>query len=277
MSGRRAGWPKLDRQALKGSKDALHAYAKILGNWLKSCQPKRKHWWHASLRPSLKGLTTGVVHAPVGFELELDLTASLLRGTTYGGAELVEPLQGQSAAELATSIASFLTEAGLRDAPEAPQDTGAFAYDVEQVKRMHEALFNLSFAFAELRARIPEETSPIQIWPHHFDLSMLWLPGEKIPGDPDDEEYSDKQMNFGFTFGDETFPDPYLYVTAYPTLDAMAELALPADAQWHREGFTGVVLDYARLAAQRDPYRDLENLLERLVAAGRKHMLERNA
>ena len=35
-------------------------------------------------------------------------------------------------------------------------------------------------------------------------LAMIWLAGEKIPGqDPTDEEYSEKQMNFGFSLGDE--------------------------------------------------------------------------
>ena len=43
----------------------------------------------------------------------------------------------------------------------------------------------------------------------------------KIPGqDPADEESSDKQMNFGFTFGDEGIPEPYFYITAYPLPDA---------------------------------------------------------
>ena len=64
---------------MAGTRDALHAYAGILGDWLKSCRPRRKHWWHASLRPSLAGLSTGVVHAGTEFELELDLRATRQR------------------------------------------------------------------------------------------------------------------------------------------------------------------------------------------------------
>ena len=270
--------PELERDALGGTKDALHAYAKILGAWLKTCRPRRKHWWHASLRPSLKGLTTGVVHGATSFELELDLIASQLRGATSAGAELVEPLRGQSAAELAARIERFLTAAGVGASPSPAEASDEFVYDAEQAVRMHGALLSLSAALAELRARIPEETSPIQIWPHHFDLSMIWLPGEKIAGqDPADEESSDKQMNFGFSFGDAGRPDPYLYVTAYPTPAAMAKLELPAGAEWHSEDFTGAVVDYASLVAQPDASAFLHDVWDRLLSAGRTDMLEPSA
>jgi hypothetical protein len=36
-------WPGLDYQATSATRDALHAYAQALGNWLKSCRPKRKN------------------------------------------------------------------------------------------------------------------------------------------------------------------------------------------------------------------------------------------
>ena len=126
---------------------------------------------------------------------------------------------------------------------------------------------------AEFRAGIREETSPIQVWPHHFDLSMLWLPGEKIEGqDPDDEEYSDKQMNFGFTFGDEGIPEPYFYVTAYPLPDAFADMKLPAGTHWQTEGFNGAVLLYETLLQSSDPYGYLLSLWDGLLAKGRAEM-----
>ena len=56
-------FPALDVDAIEDTRDALHAYSRVLGDCLKASRSKRKHWWHASLRPSLTGLTTGVVHA----------------------------------------------------------------------------------------------------------------------------------------------------------------------------------------------------------------------
>ena len=58
---------------------------------------------------------------------------------------------------------------------------------------------------------------------------MVWLPGTKVAGQSlENEEHADKQMNFGFTLGDDTIHEPYFYVTAYPLPDEFAELPLPA-------------------------------------------------
>ena len=81
--------------------------------------------------------------------------------------------------------------------------------DAGRTARLGEALGAIAASLATFRAGIREETSPIQVWPHHFDLSMIWLPGDKVPGeDPDDEESADRQMNFGFTYGDDAVPEP---------------------------------------------------------------------
>ena len=128
-------------------------------------------------------------------------------------------------------------------------------------------------ALNDFRAGITEETGPIQIWPHHFDLAMLWLPGEKIPGqDPADEEMSDKQMNFGFTFGDELIPEAYFYVTAYPSPEAFNHLEMPHGTEWLTEGFTGAVTRYRVLRASEDPQPYLLNLWNGLLIAGREHL-----
>jgi len=106
-------------------------------------------------------------------------------------------------------------------------------------------------------------------------MAMLWLPGEKIPGqDPADEESSDKQMNFGFAFGDAGIPEPYFYTTAYPLPDELPELVLPEGTTWQSEGFSGAVLLYRRLLEEATPQDYLVNLWNILLTAGRQHMLE---
>ena len=272
-------FPQLDETDIVDTRNALHGYARILGNYLKICRPKRKHWWHASLRPSLNGLTTGVVHADIDFELELDLRQSQLCGRTSDGANFKAALQGQSAAEIARLTADFLLANGLSKnlVPEnaiGDEETAGVAYSAEHALSLYLTLNSVSAVMAECRAGIPEETSPIQLWPHHFDLSMLWLPGEKIAGqDPDNEEYSDKQMNFGFTFGDDGIPEPYFYVTAYPLPDGFPSLRLPAGTRWHTEGFNGAVLRYRSLIESSDPNAYLLDLWNGLLSAGREQML----
>lgn len=272
-------FPNLDPQSITETRDALQAYARVLGAWLKTCRPKRKHWWHASLRPSLNGLTTGVIHTNIDFELELNLRLNLLHGQTSMGETLTVELHGQAAAELATRILDFLMTAGI-DNQFIPEEhhhnpDGFVGYSAEHAAKLSRAINSVSATMESFRAGIREEASPIQLWPHHFDLSMLWLPGEKIPGqNPDNEEYADNQMNFGFTFGDEGISEPYFYVTAYPLPDALPKLSLPAGTTWQSESFSGAVLTYQSLINNNEPTRGLINLWNSLLSAGREHLLE---
>lgn len=269
-------FPQLDPVAIRATRDALHAYARVLGGWLTENRQQRKHWWHVSLRPSLSGLTTGVVRAETDFELELDFVASQLTVRTPGGA-LREDLVGQSAASIASFLDRTLATVGI-DSSRAPgdkvRDDQTFAaYSAAQAKSLHYALASVAGSLEHFRAGIREETSPIQLWPHHFDLSMLWLPGGKIAGqDPSNAEYSDKQMNFGFVFGDEAVAEPYFYVTAYPLPDALPKLALPIGTMWKSDGFNGAVLLYEDLIALDDPAAYLQQLWSILLTAGQLHL-----
>ena len=275
-------YPLLAPSELGPTLASLHAYAREVGSWLKSCRPKRKHWWHASLRPSLHGLTTGVVHGAIDFELELNLRGSTLDMRAANGAHHSERLAGQPARELALSVERFLVGAGIDEAS-LPEIIDQDATDVRadysdrQASLIADALARVSSALDDFRAGIPEETSPIQLWPHHFDLSMIWLPGEKIPGqDPDDEEYADKQMNFGFVFGDSSVEEPYFYVSAYPFPQSLSGTQLPEGARWNEAGFEGALVHYAHVAAQPDPKAYLLGLWSVMLTGGRRHLLKNN-
>lgn len=269
-------FPQLDPNAIAATRDALHAYARIVGAWATGCRRKRKHWWHASLRPSLYGLTTGVIYGAVDFELELDMANSQLHVRTCT-TEFRERLVGQSSRDVADTVRKVLLPLGVdeRCAPgEKILDDSVYPeYSATESNRLHRAIGSVTAVLEDFRAGIREEKSPIQVWPHHFDLSMIWLPGHKVHDqDPADEEYADKQMNFGFTFGDGGIPEPYLYVTAYPLPDALPKLGLPAGAVWRSDGFNGAVLLYDELAAMADPQRYLLDLWNRLLDAGREHL-----
>jgi len=270
-------FPELDPSEIGATRDALHAYAKVLGDWLKAARDKRKHWWHASLRTSVRGLTTGVVRATSDFEVELDLIASRLRVRT-APMNLDLELSGQPATDVASWLRDTLSDVGVdsRLAPAEPEkDSAGFTgYVPVQAQRLHEAFAAVAAELESFRAGIREETSPVQVWPHHFDLSMIWLPGPKIEGeDPAKEEYADKQMNFGFVFGDDSIAEPYLYISAYPLPEALPDIALPTGTAWKSDGFNGAVLLYNDLVARPDPSAYLQDLWASLLKAGQHHFL----
>ncbi len=274
-------FPKLDNSdAIADTRYAMHAYARVLGDCLKACRGKRKHWWHASLRPSLNGLTTGVVRTGTDFELELDFRRAELHARSRNDKGFDLELNGQPTVEIAEAVVDFMSANGIGAAELEPfvtadrPTTGWQDFSASQSGSMGQALRSVATAMESFRTGVREETSPVQLWPHHFDLSMIWLPGEKIPGqDPMDEEYSDKQMNFGFAFGDESISEPYFYVTAYPTPDAMAATVLPAGSEWKIDGFSGAILTYRSLLNASDPSSYLQDFWTRLLSAGQQHML----
>jgi hypothetical protein len=269
-------FPALDPSTLAETREAIHAWARVIGAWASGARRRRKHWWHASLRPSLHGLTTGVVYGPVDYELEIDLANSQLRIATSRSV-FRERLVGQSAAEIADHVRRILKAAGA-DEPEqsgesAIGDEAFDDYSAIEANKIHRAFASVAAALEDFRAGIREEKSPIQVWPHHFDLSMIWLPGTKIEGiDPADEEQADKQMNFGFVLGDDGIPEPYLYVTAYPLPEALPEVSLPEGTVWQSEGFSGAVLRYQDLVLMDDPHAYLLDLWHGLLEAGRRHL-----
>lgn len=279
-------FPPLDPNTLAETRDACHAYSQVLGQWARACRPKRKHWWHMSLRPSLTGVTTGVIDAgSEHFELGLDLAENRAWGKLAKGLSWQQPLGEQSAAELAVAVGDFLVAGGIeqRFVPAAGEQGKHCAmdgharpgYSAEIAGHIGHALREITAALAAFRSGIREETSPINFWPGHFDLSMLWLPGEIIAGaDPGDEESADKQLNFGFSFGDGALPEPYFYITAYPQPEAFPGLKPIGDAYWHSQGFNGVVLPYSNLVSHQDPTGALLALWQWVLDKGRTHMLD---
>jgi hypothetical protein len=146
-------------------------------------------------------------------------------------------------------------------------------YDIAAISRFRQVINWVDSVFKTFKGGLREETSPVQIFPHHLDVSMNWFSGRLVSGfDPADEENADEQMNFGFVTGDHSIPDAYFYATAYPAPDNWTDLALPEGAYWHTEGWTGAVLPYAAVVAAHSPKDLLLDYLRGLQAHGKKLM-----
>jgi len=238
--------------------------------------PKQKHWWHISLRVISVGISTTPI--PAGnktVQLILDFTIHRLFILTSHGERHEIPLQGQSASAFCTEVLDALAELNIKPAIDRTlfADDTARVYDETAVSTFWQALSQIDIAFQTFKHSFREESSPVQLWPHHFDLAVVWFSGRLIPGqDPADEENADEQMNFGFSTGDSSIAEPYFYATAYPTPDAFTQQPLPADAHWHTEGFTAAILPYQSLVSATDPHAKLLNFLHTARKAGSQFM-----
>lgn len=256
-------FPSLADSDWHPTRNALHVYSQVAGKIRRALAPPRKHWWHVSLRAAAAGLTTTPV--PAGafmFELLLDFTQHRLSITTSRGEEVALPLPGQSAAAFRDGTLEALARFGIDlEIDRSPfDDPSPLAYDPEAASRLWQTISQVDMVLKRFQGHLREETSPVQLWPHHFDLAMLWLSGRLVPDqDPEDEEWADEQMNFGFsTGGDSISEEPYFYITAYPFPDGLLNARLPSPAGWRSDGWQGAILPYAAVA---EAFGSGENLL----------------
>jgi hypothetical protein len=250
----------------------LQTYSQLLGKVRQAFTPPHKHWFHVSLIISAIGPTTTPI--PVGsktFEMTLDLTAHKLIIAVSSGQRWETPLTGQSAAQFRDETLQALQVMGIEpdfDRSLFDDDTPG-QYRSTAITHYWQALSQIDALFRKFRGELREETGPVQLWPHHFDLAMLWFSGRQVPGqDPENEGYADEQMNFGFLPGDESIPEPYFYATAYPTPAGLIDTQLPGDSYWLTGDFTGAILPYQSLMHANDPAHTLLSYLRVVQQAG---------
>ena len=240
-------YPKLNSEHIAETRSGLHAFAKLLGAYTRACAPRRKHWWHISLRPVTNGFSTGALqNSGQLFELALNFHA-LNIDLRIAGEDVHEfAIQGESAQSLHDKLTRVLAQHSITiELDKGRVESSRYEIDREFASRLGQVYGQLVQCLARLRSGIPVETSPIQLWPHHFDLAMLVLTGKKIPGqDPENENYSDEQLNFGFVPGDEGIEEPYFFITFYAQAERLAKTSFPVEAYFHTEAWNGIVMPY---------------------------------
>lgn len=266
--------PSLDLAGWQPTRDTLQGYAKVLGRIRANLTPPLPYWQHISLRVSPDGLTTTSMPLPDGGHMEmlLDLHRHelVVRGTV---SSWEMELAGQSPRAFGDAVVATLAQKGLTMAFDLPIASSEGAYDRRAVEDYWQVMTFVHGVMAQFQAGLSGKTTTIQLWPHHFDLAMMWFSGRKVPGyEPENLDWADEQMGFGFSTGDGGIPDPYFYVTAYPWPEAILQTVLPIPAAWHSEGWNGAVLLYDALRATPEPQHLLLDVLRTAQMAGAKLM-----
>ena len=272
-------FPELELSNLLDGRDAMHGYSRLLGKIRGALTPKQKHWWNISLRTSAVGLITtpiAVFDRNKSVELELNCVHHKISIRSSKGEEHHIALEGQSLYQLYDNVTASL--ASIDVYPELDKslfsNKESFKYDRKSIEALWQVLSQVDLIFKEFKGGLRQETSPVQLWPHHFDLAFLWFSGRLVPDqDPNNEEYADEQMNFGFSTGDDSIPEPYFYITAYPLPKSLPEVQLPSGAYWEAQVFNAAILKYKELIKSNDPKDTLINFLKAVHDVGSELML----
>ncbi|MAT39444.1 MAG: hypothetical protein CL946_07545 [Ectothiorhodospiraceae bacterium] len=270
--------PLLPLSEWEQTRNTLQSYAQVLGAiQLKYAAPQR-HWAHAALRPTARGFATDLIQFDHSvFDIYIDCFTGELYLTANKGSRWTLPLRDATQLGLYKRLQSILSSIGVRlDVDESQFNNERPAgYDEEYLQMYLHAMTRIAATMRRFKGTLRERTSPVQLFPHHFDLAMLWFSGNTVPGtDPQDEDNADEQMNFGFSTGDGAIPEPYIYITAYPKPEGFDSISLPADAYLHTEGFTAAILPYQALASTDEPEDKLLDFFQTVQSAGKALMFK---
>ena len=225
----------LDLTKLKPTVSYLRQVSSVLGSLQRAYLPKEPHLWHYGLQVTLRGLSTQ------SFRLNGKPTVAsldLVRHKLRLGDESW-PLKDYPPAELFNEVKRWLVAQGQKVELEEPHlASGRTEYDYNQSDAYAQVLWWMEAQFRRLSKELNSGlTAPILLYPHHFDLSLVWFPFN-----------DDRQIAIGWSTGDETIPEPYIYLTAYPQSEAFNKLPLPREAYWQNQGFSGAVLPLKALS-----------------------------
>lgn len=139
--------------------------------------------------------------------------------------------------------ADKLNAPGPYTLPKHPLDSGlsyglAKKEDYEELARY----FSNAATLLETLKKKHSSASPVRCWPHHFDIATL------ISLDKKGGEHA-RSIGVGLSPGDDSYPEPYFYMSPWPYPLQSDLPSVIAPAFWHREGFTAVILKGSDLAS----------------------------
>ncbi len=231
--------PLLITEDLNPTRNYLQDVVKVLGSLQLAFLPVNEHDWHYGLQVTSRGISTQeLTIGGLQIKASLDLFRSKVR---IGDTNWL--LEDYDAPEILNNIWAWLAAHDQNVELEAPKfSVETSSFDAKQATNYANALWWLEARFKTVKSSLATGlASPILLYPHHFDLSLSWFPRN-----------DSQQFGLGFSTGDDTIKEPYLYLTLYPEAVNFTSSKLPPGAYWQTAGFSGAILPYRALQMAED-------------------------
>lgn len=264
------------------SKDTLHLFLQIIGKIGLKTHPKLNHWWHVTLYPHVRGLTTGrIPYEGTGFEIMYDMIDHKVIISLNDGRQEAFETAGLTVADFYRGLFSRLENLGVsvsivavpydnKSTQPFPKDTAPRAYDKKAISDFWRALCSIASSFEVYRSHFVGKQSPVQLYWHSFDLVVTRFSGRAHPlkggTQSDREAYSHQAISVGFWPGDDSFPEPAFYGYAYPEPVGMNMVPLKPDAAFWTEKNGGAlgILRYEDVSNASVPSRSILSFIQSL-------------
>lgn len=233
---------EIDYAKLKLTREYVQDVSKVIGKVQQVLITAQPHDWHKGLEVTKTGLRS---QQPTNNER---IAVDLVTGQISTGKSTWK-LDGMSSLDVLNGFIEWVKSqptSGNLALPELQSHIST--YDFEQTGLIAKLNYEANTILTEIKARITlGMTSPVLLFPHHFDVSFVWFPGQPA------NKANEHQFTYGFSTGDEYIAEPYYYVTEYPLSEKFEKVSFKAPAYWHAEGFSGAVLKYSEVAKSTNP------------------------
>ena len=179
----------------------------------------------------------------IRFEILLDLVSHSVAITTSKGYTWAIPIEGQTLTKFSEDVLSELGKLGIKPGI----DTAKFKDETERDYNFQHASDIFRFysifdmVFKEFKGTLAQETSPVQLWPHHMDIACACY------------ARPDLLITCGFLTGDSNIEEPYFYILFHPELEDINSIGLGNKAYWHTEEWQGLILKYSDIVNEESP------------------------
>jgi len=241
--------PEINYSQLAPTRDYLQDIAKVIGKTQQQFIAGDPNDWYKGLLVT----TIGISSQKLGDqEIIIDLQTGEVRG--FGKSWRLGEVEPVKLSEELKSV----TGKPIED----PEFTAkSVTYDPAQAKLLSTALYWANQEIAKLTDQIAIGViSPVLLFPHHFDVSMVWFPKRQKSEDTDENQYT-----FGFSTGDKDIPEPYFYITNWPESPTFTSIKLTPPAHWQKSGFSGAILNYKDTTNTINPTQLLDSYFQTIL------------
>jgi len=247
--------------------ETLHWYARGIGVIPRTHLEQHPKWWHLSLNVVSDGVVTHGIPIPnVGGALLIKLDLRLhkvILTASYGDVQSFSLEERLTSTAFGDQIIAAVAELGFKGDYALVKFSNAEPreYHPEIAERYLHVWNHVDRIFNKHLASLEGETSPVQLWPHGFDMSIEWFGTRMVESESNDKVTTyPAQLNLGFSPGESSHPEPYFYSNPWPFEEhKLVDKQLPNGARWFTEGWKGTILPYADLV-------DDSNAEDRLLA-----------
>jgi len=266
----------MNSKELGSARVQLHYAIQFMAAAGSALVPFAEDYSHTALNwnPTLKLFTSPVINGKRPFQLALEptnLTALILnsRGKTLASLSLDQQTFEQGLSWLKTQLSRLGTASERvvpltyppNSLPDCPIAHGAaFEADSEASQRqLLVSYYDISLPVLQMIEVHNPDASPVRIWPHHFDMATLIAL-------PTPEEEERRSVGVGFSPGDAEIPEPYWYVTPWPSPSPDHFPPLRTKGVWRTGDWFGAVLLSSELGDLEDNKLDLGIFLTVAIA-----------